>query len=128
MGLRRENEQRYAAFWSKFVNFMNSITGIQISGIARSGSRRRGDYRPDSDLDIIFAVSGDSPREQVYPPLVEKLRNIMNEQAGIGGSYHVINIRKDSLDFDLVLLSRRDFDYEVNFLRASSLQEKKSFF
>src|SRR4030042_683630 len=105
MAFRRTNDQRYSAFWRSLANFLRINSGLLVSGVARSGSRRRGNYRPDSDLDIIFAVAGDPPCSTVYPDIVTKLRNVMNVAAELGGSYHVINIRKTNLDVDLVLVT-----------------------
>jgi len=121
MALRRTNDQRYSAFWRSLANFLRINSGFPVSGVARSGSRRRGIYRPDSDLDIIFSVAGDPPRSLVYPDLVTKLWKVMNVEAEIGGNYHVINIRKADLDMDLVLLTEQDFNEELRSLRATAL-------
>ncbi len=112
MTIRRQFDQRYASFWRSLANFMRQNTGLGIGGIARSGSRKRGNYRPTSDLDVIFWIPGDPDRDQVYPDLVQKFRHIFNVNANIGSSYNVINITKDELDVDLVLVSRWEFEDE----------------
>jgi len=112
MAIRRQFDQRYASFWRSLANFMRQNTGLGIGGIARSGSRKRGDYRPTSDLDVIFWIPGDPRKDQVYPDLVPKLKRILNVIASIGTSYNVINITKEKLDVDLVLVSEWEFQDE----------------
>jgi len=109
MAARREYDQRYASKWRSIGNFLKNNSGFPISGVARGGSRRRGNYRTDSDLDIIFAIAGNPRKNQVYPQLVEKLKKGMNVQAKIGTSYNVIKIFKDNLKMDLVLLTESEF-------------------
>ena len=48
MSIRRQYEQRYAAFWRSLVNFLRNSSGFPISGIARGGSRREGYHRNKS--------------------------------------------------------------------------------
>ncbi len=78
MAFRRENDQRYASFWLSLGNFLRNNSVFPVGGVARSGSRRRRDYRPNSDLDVIFWIASNPPKTQVYPELVEKLTNELN--------------------------------------------------
>lgn len=114
MGERREFEQRYASIWRSIGNFLRNSSGLRIGGVARTGSRRRMNHRPDSDLDIIFWVSGDPGKNQVYPDLVDRLKKVLRVNAWIGSSYNVINISKDTLEIDLVLVSQKGFSEEKN--------------
>ncbi|GAH77643.1 unnamed protein product, partial [marine sediment metagenome] len=74
MSERRELEKRYSVEWKNIANFMKYNTGFRLSGIARGGSRVKGTHSDYSDLDIIFAISGDPVRTVIYPKLVSKLK------------------------------------------------------
>jgi len=107
-------EQRYASEWRSIVNFMKNNTGFSISGIARGGSRALGTHRDDSDLDIIFAISGDPLKTEVYPILLRKLRdNFPNNTICIGSSYNVINMKLGPLRFDIKLKKLADLEEEI---------------
>ena len=121
MALRREGDQQYASFWRRIGNFLKNNSGLPVSGVARAGSRRRGDYNVDSDLDIIFSITGDPRKDQVYPELVKKLKDGLNVDAKIGSSYNVINIQKNNLEIDLVLLTEAEFQSEVQRDRLEQL-------
>ncbi|MHA1756326.1 MAG: nucleotidyltransferase domain-containing protein [Promethearchaeota archaeon] len=121
MAERREYDQRYASIWRSIGNFLKNNSGFPVSGVARGGSRRRGDYNADSDLDIIFAIAGNPRKDQVYPQLVERLKRGMNVQARIGSSYNVIKIIKDNLKIDLVLRTENEFQEQVRKYRLEQL-------
>lgn len=114
MSVRREFEQRYARFWHKLANFLRHNFGYPVSGVAREGSRRIGTHHDRSDLDVIFAISRDPPKREIYPPLVERLISGMNVNAWIGKSFNVIKITKEDLRCDLVLLTQREFQAQIN--------------
>jgi len=114
MSVRREFEQRYARFWRSLANFLRNSSGFPISGVAREGSRRRGTHHDRSDLDVIFAISGDPPKSQVYPLLVERLITIMNVQARIGTSYNAVKIQKEQIRCDLVIQTQSKFQAQIN--------------
>ncbi len=113
MSIRREYEQKYASFWRSLRNFLLNNTNMGVSGVARAGSRRAGTHRNTSDLDVIFAISGDPNKQQIYPKLVELLRQGFNVQADIGRSYNVINIWKEGISCDLVLRGETHFRTQV---------------
>ena len=52
MSIRRQYEQRYAAFWRSLANFLRNSSGFKVSGVARQGSRNIGTHRDRSDLDV----------------------------------------------------------------------------
>jgi len=114
MALRREFEQRYASFWRSLANFLRNNTSFSVSGVAREGSRRKGTHEDRSDLDVIFAISRDPAKTEVYPKLIEQLRSGMNAQAQIGRSYNAIKIQKDQLRCDLILKTQAQFQAQIN--------------
>jgi len=88
----------------------------------RAGSRRRGNHRNKSDLDIIFTVAGDPPKKNIYPMIASKLKEgFPNAYVEIGSSYNVINMQIDGLDFDIVLLSQEEFEQEVEEYKLDKL-------
>lgn len=113
MSNHRELEQQASSFAKKIDHFLYKNTNLTIHGVARQGSRKEGSHRDDSDLDIVFAISGNPDREEIYPELVEKLEKVMNVQANLGENGNVINIKKGKLDIDLVLLSMEKFESQI---------------
>jgi len=112
--MKRQTDQQYRSKWISIQNFLKNNTGYSFAGVARAGSRKQGDWRIYSDLDIRFAISGDPSRNEIYPDLRDKLENAFPKaQVWIGSSYHVINMKIENLNFDLVLLSINDFQYQV---------------
>jgi len=80
----------------------------------RAGSRRRGNHRNKSDLDIIFTVAGDPPKKNIYPMIASNLKyGFPRAHIEIGSSYNVINMKIEDLDFDVVLLTEEEFKKEV---------------
>lgn len=114
MTVRKEFEQRYARFWRRLAKFLRNNTGLPISGVAREGSRRRGTHDDRSDLDVIFAISNDPSKSEIYPTLVEKLNSGFNVQARIGSSYNAIKIVKEQLRCDLVLKTLSQFQEQID--------------
>jgi len=114
MSLKREKDQQYKSKWDSILNFLINNSGYPISGVARAGSRRQGDWNINSDLDIRFAIARDPPREEVYPKLKSLIKtNFKDSSVRIGSSYNVINIEIGELSFDLVLLSQSKFEKQV---------------
>ena len=114
MAVRREFEQRYASFWRSLANFLRNNASFPVSGVAREGSRRRGTHKDRSDLDVIFAISADPSKMEVYPKLIEQLRSGINVEAKIGSSYNAIKIQKSQLRCDLVLKTQAQFQAQIN--------------
>ncbi len=113
MSNRRELEQQASSLAKKLDKFLHANTDLKIHGVARQGSRKEGTHRDDSDLDIVFAISGDPNKGEIYPNLAEKLKNGMNIQAELGDEKNVINIKKGDLEIDLVLLSKEKFEKQI---------------
>lgn len=109
MAERREKEQQYSSLRKSLGNFLRHNSGLSVSGAALMGSRRRGDHTAKSDMDVIFAITGDPQKKDVYPKLVKKLESGMNVQAEIGSSYNVIKIKKGPLKVDLVLRTEKGY-------------------
>ena len=109
MAIRRQQEQQYAHFFRSLAHFLQNSAGFPVSGVARTGSRTNGMHRDRSDLDVYFCISGDPPKEQVYPPLMERLKKTLKVNADIGRSYNVINIWKEDINCDLVLYTEAQF-------------------
>lgn len=122
MSSRREFDQRYSSEWRSIVNFMKNNTGFLISGVAKAGSRRRGDYKDSSDLDIIFAVSRDPPKTEIYPKLEQLLKdNFPKASIEIGRSYNVIKMSINSLNFDIVLRTKTEFESQIRDMKIERL-------
>ncbi len=51
------NDSYYHARWKRIVNVIKSAK-LGLSRIAPAGSRSKRQHRPDSDYDVIFALSG----------------------------------------------------------------------
>jgi predicted nucleotidyltransferase len=114
MSKRRKLEQISKSFTKKINNFLHNSTNLPIhGGIARQGSRKDGTHKEDSDLDMVFAISGDPKRDVVYPDLCEKMKKTLKVDVEIGKEGHVINVKKGVLDVDLVLLETKQFDKQV---------------
>jgi hypothetical protein len=111
---RREFEQRYARFWRKLASFLKNNTWFHASGVAREGSRRWGTHDDRSDLDVIFFISGDPTKGEIYPRLVDLLGSGMNLQTRIGTSYNAIKIEKGPLRCDLLLRTEVQFQTQID--------------
>ena len=68
------SDSYYKARWKRIINVMKT-SNLGLSRIAPAGSRSKRQHRPDSDYDVIFAVSGNPSREEFYPDLIEVLHS-----------------------------------------------------
>lgn len=107
------DENYYHSKWKSIVNVMKS-SNLKISKIAQSGSRAKKKHRPDSDMDVIFAVAGNPSQKNFYPRLISVLKNnFPNEKVFPGSNYNVVHLDfKQGGKFDLVLLTEAEFDKE----------------
>ena len=107
------DENFYHSKWKSIVNAMKS-SNLKISKIAQAGSRAKKKHRPDSDMDVIFAVAGNPTKKDFYPRLISVLKNNFPYEKVFPGSYYnVIHLDfKQGGKFDLVLLTEAEFDKE----------------
>lgn len=105
------SEDRYQNLWNSIYNVLTH-SGLKVSRVAESGSRPKQQYRPDSDMDLIFAVSGNPSKQNFYPKLIRVMKNnFPNEHVYPGRSYNVVHTDfVKGGKFDLVLLTEREFD------------------
>ena len=52
MGERREYAQRYKKLWKSLSNWLKNSSGWKVGGVTKEGSRREGDFKNRSDLDM----------------------------------------------------------------------------
>jgi len=114
MATRREYEQHYARFWRSLRSFLLNSSGFPVSGAARRGSRHWGTHHDKSDLDVIFAISGDPSKKEVYPPLIERIKFTLNVNSDVGESYNAIKIWKEEISCHLVLSTQVKFRAQLN--------------
>jgi len=104
---------------------MNSITNvlknskIGLAKISPAGSRAKKEHRPDSDQDMIFAVSGNPSRKDFYPKLTKFLKtNFPNDEIYPGGNNNIVHLDFTSgAKFELVLQTNKEFDKENKSLK-----------
>lgn len=104
---------------------MKSITNvlqnskIGLASIAPAGSRAKQEHRPDSDQDVIFAVSGNPNRKEFYPKLMKLLKtNFPNDEVYPGSNKNIVHLDFDSgAKFELVLQTDKEFDKEHKSLK-----------
>ncbi len=107
------SEEHYHSKWISITNVMKN-SNLKVSRIAPHGSRARRTHRPDSDMDVIFAVSGNPNRREFYPKLINVLKsNFPLEKIYPGSHYNVVHLNfRAGGKFELVLLSESKFDKE----------------
>jgi predicted nucleotidyltransferase len=111
------DENFYHSKWKSIVNVLKS-SNLKISKIAQAGSRAKKKHRPDSDMDVIFAVAGNPLQNIFYLDLMTVLKNnFPNEKVFPGSNYNVVHLDfKTGGKFDLVLLPEAEFDKEYKSL------------
>ena len=92
---------------------------IGLAKIAPAGSRAKQEHRPDSDQDVILAVSGNPSRKEFYPKLENILKsNFPNDEVYLGREGNVVHLDfKSGAEFELVLQSEKEFDKEHHSLK-----------
>jgi len=105
----------------KMKSIMNVLQNskIGLAKISPAGSRARQEHRPDSDQDVIFAVSGNPSRAKFYPKLTELLKaNFPNDNVYPGSNNNIIHLDFNSgAEFELILQSNKEFDKEYASLK-----------
>ena len=115
MGERREYAQRYKKLWISLSNWLKKESGWKIGGVAKEGSRREGDFKNKSDLDMDFWISETYQKQKVYDNLIPKLKkSYKGSQVQKGRSKNVIKFAYNGLKVDLVLLPKKEFEKKVD--------------
>ena len=109
--MSQPTDQFYQAKWKKVVNVLKN-SNLGISRIAQAGSRAKQRHRPNSDQDVIIAVSDNPTKTEFYPDLIGVLEsNFPSETVYLGSNNKVVHLDFTAGGkFDLVLLSEGDFD------------------
>lgn len=110
-------KNQYASKWHSIVNFFYNNTGLAIAQIAVGGSMAKRTNINRSDMDVIFCLSPDQSREVIYPKVIEKLNANFGQIASNNIGNRAIHVSFGNLEFDLVLLSQREFQEEYNGVR-----------
>ena len=115
---QKHNDEYYHARWKKIVNVMQN-NNLSLSRIAPAGSRAKKQHRPDSDFDVIFAVSKNPTHQTFYPKLIQALKaNFKNDNVYAGKNYNVVHLDFQSgAKFDMVLLTDIEFDKEYDSIK-----------
>lgn len=110
----RNLKQLYTSKWKKMVNFLYNNTNLSIAKIAKAGSIAKNTDLNSSDLDLIFSISPDTPRNQVYSYLLEILNKSLKNTANISLGKEAIHVdyRSNNICIDLVLKSQSEFNRE----------------
>jgi len=112
---RREYAQRYKKLWISLSNWLKINSGWKIGGVAKEGSRREGDFKNKSDLDMDFWISEPYQKQKVYDDIMPKLRrDYTGSQVQKGRSENVIKFAYNGLKVDIVLLPKNEFKKKIN--------------
>jgi len=115
MGERREYAQRYKKLWKSLSNWLKNSSGWKVGGVAKEGSRREGDFKNRSDLDMDFWIAEPYQKQKVYDDIIPKLRRAYTgSQVQKGRSENVVKFAQNGLKVDIVLLSKKEFNKKVN--------------
>ena len=87
--------------------------------ISPAGSRPKQEHRPDSDQDVIFAISGNPDRKDFYPKLTTLLKkHYPNDEVYPGRNNNIVHLDFNSgAKFELVLQTRKEFNKEHKSLK-----------
>ncbi len=104
---------------------MKSITNvlqnskIGLAMISPAGSRAIQEQRPDSDQDVIFAISGNPDRKDFYPKLTKLLKQkYPKDKIYPGSDNNVVHLDFNSgAKFELVLQTKNEFNKEHKSLK-----------
>ena len=122
---RRQYAQRYKKLWKSIANWLKNNSGWKVAGVAKEGSRRRGDFSDQSDIDVDFWISGPYQKQKVYDDIIPKLRNAYNgSQVQKGTSQNVIKFVYDGLEIDLILLPESEFREKVQINKLEVIQNR----
>ena len=112
---RREYAQRYKSLWNSLSKWLKKHSGWKVGGVAKEGSRREGDFKNRSDLDMNFWIAEPYQKQKVYDDIIPKLRRAYTgSQVQKGRSENVIKFAQNGLKVDIVLLPKKEFNKKVN--------------
>lgn len=115
MGERREYAQKYKKLWISLSNWLKINSRWKVGGVAKEGSRREGDFKNKSDLDMDFWISEPYQKQKVYDDIMLKLRkSYKGSQVQKGRSGNVIKFSYNGLKVDIVLLPKKEFKQKVD--------------
>ncbi len=103
----------------KSITHILKNSKIGLAGISPAGSRAKQDHRPDSDQDVIFAVSGNPNRNDFYPKLTKLLKNnFPRDNVYPGRNNNVIHLDFNSgANFELILQTNKEYEKEHKSLK-----------
>lgn len=109
----------------KSITSVLQNTKLGLSKITPAGSRAKQEHRPDSDLDIIFAIAGDPTKKEFYPKLINTLKKEFPlDNVYPGKSNNIVHLDfRSGAEFELVLKTSKGFDKEHSSLK---LYKKKN--
>ena len=89
------NDEYYQSKWISIVNILHK-SDLNVSAIAKAGSRAKLDHNCESDLDVIFCVNADPSRNVLYPELMKllgfKFPAKHNHKVYPGENYNVVHL------------------------------------
>ena len=111
---RREYAQQYKKLWKSLGNWLKNSTGWKVGGVAKEGTRRSGNFKNKSDLDIDFWISEQCMKQNVYDNIIPKLRSSYpGSQVQKGTSQNVIKFAYKGLKVEIILLPHEQFNEKV---------------
>jgi len=116
MNEQREKAQQYKKLWKSLSVWLKNESGWKIGGVGKVGSRRRGDFKPKSDMDVNFWISDIYRKQDVYDDLLPKLRGgFPGSQAQKGTSQNVLKFAYNGLKVDIKLVSHAEFKKMIQY-------------
>jgi len=111
-------DEHYKKKMHSIINVLKN-SKIGLAKISPAGSRAKKEHRPDSDQDMIFAVSGNPSRKDFYPKLTKLLKtNFPNDKVYSGSNNNIVHLDFTSgAEFELVLQTNKEFDKENKSLK-----------
>ena len=115
--IERDNRSRrkFASKWYSVVNYLYHNTGLSMDRIAQASSVAKNTSLNSSDLDVIFSLSPDQSRAQLYPRLVEQFQTGYGEMARVAQDATAIHIKFNTdIEINVTLLTQSDFNSQYD--------------
>jgi len=114
MAERREFAQKYKKLWKSLSSWLKNSSGWKVAGVAKEGSRRKGNFKDKSDLDMNFWISEPYQKQKVYDGIIPKLRKAYpGSNVQKGTSENVIKFTFNGRKVDIILLPKKIFEEKV---------------